>query len=100
MQTARVKISVSLPSELVARIDRAARAQTRSRSRVLEDWLRDASRTVAERELEAATVSYYESLTAEEDQEDAEMAAALSAKARHLRVDGGVAAGTRRRRKP
>jgi outer membrane receptor protein involved in Fe transport len=44
MATPRVKISVSLPRDLVARIDRTARAEARSRSRVLEGWLRASAR--------------------------------------------------------
>jgi metal-responsive CopG/Arc/MetJ family transcriptional regulator len=66
MGTPRVKISVSLPRDLVARIDRAARAEARSRSRVLEGWLRASARERAARELEAATIAYYESLTPED----------------------------------
>ena len=61
MQSRRVKISVSLPRDLVARIDRTARLEARSRSRVLESWLRATARESAARELEAATVEYYES---------------------------------------
>src|SRR5262249_26535892 len=87
MQMPRVKISVSLPRDLVARIDRAARAEARSRSRVLESWLRAAAQAGAARDREGATIAYYESLTLEERREDEAMAAALSAKARKLRVD-------------
>jgi len=99
MHAPRVKISVSLPSDLVARIDRVARAEARSRSRVLEAWLRRAAREGAERELEAATIAYYESLTPEEQRAEAAMASALSAAARRLRVDDPVPAGARRRRR-
>jgi metal-responsive CopG/Arc/MetJ family transcriptional regulator len=99
MHTPRVKISVSLPSDLVARIDRAARAEARSRSRVLEDWLRRAAREGAAQELEATTIAYYESLTPEEQREEAEMTSALSAAARRRRVDDPVPPGARRRRR-
>lgn len=91
MQGSRVKISVSLPRDLVARIDRAAGAEARSRSRVLEAWLRTAERERAARELEAATIAYYDSLTREERREEASMASALSAAAQRLRVDGSRA---------
>ena len=96
MQSRRVKISVSLPRDLVARMDRAARVEARSRSRVLEGWLRAAARESAARELEAATVEYYESLTAADRREDEAMAAASSAAARRLRVDDPPAARSRR----
>src|SRR5215510_4341448 len=88
MQPSRLKISVSLPSDLVDRIDQVARAESRSRSRVVESWLRSAATRGAERELEHATIAYYESQTAEESREDAAMAAALSRSARRLEVDG------------
>ena len=86
MESPRVKISVSLPRDLVARIDQAAREQTRSRSRVLEDWLRSGNRRGVERELELATAAYYDSLTPAEDGEDRAVAGALSRAARRLRV--------------
>ena len=99
MQSRRVKISVSLPRDLVARIDRTARVEARSRSRVLERWLGATARESAARELEAATVEYYESLTAADRREDEAMAVASSAAARRLRVDDPPVAGSRRRRR-
>jgi len=95
MQSRRVKISVSLPRDLVARIDRTARVEARSRSRVLEGWLLATARQSAAREVEAATVEYYESLTATERREDAALAAASSAAARRLRIDDPPVAGSR-----
>jgi metal-responsive CopG/Arc/MetJ family transcriptional regulator len=103
MQSRRVKISVSLPHDLVARMDRTARVEARSRSRVLESWLRATARQTAARELEAATVEYYESLTAADRREDEAMAAASSAAARRLRVDDvpvGSRPPRRRTRRP
>jgi metal-responsive CopG/Arc/MetJ family transcriptional regulator len=99
MLVPRVKISVSLPSDLVARIDRMARAEARSRSRVLEDWLRATARGNAARELEAATIAYYESLSSEERREEEAIASASSVAARRLRVDDVPASGSRRRRR-
>jgi metal-responsive CopG/Arc/MetJ family transcriptional regulator len=98
MQSTRTKISVSLPRDLVARIDREARGASRSRSRVLEDWLRRASRGNATRELEEATVGYYDSLTADEDREDRALATALSSSARRLRIDDQAPRRRRSRR--
>jgi metal-responsive CopG/Arc/MetJ family transcriptional regulator len=97
MPAPRVKISVSLPSDLVARIDRAARSEARSRSRVLEGWLRASARETAARELEAATIAYYESLTPEDRYEDEAMASASSRAARHLSIDDSSGSGSRRR---
>jgi metal-responsive CopG/Arc/MetJ family transcriptional regulator len=95
MQSRRMKISVSLPRDLVARMDRAARVEARSRSRVLEGWLRATARQSAAREVEAATVEYYQSLTASDRREDEAIAAASSAAARRLRVDDPPMAGSR-----
>jgi metal-responsive CopG/Arc/MetJ family transcriptional regulator len=99
MRNPRVKISVSLPSDLVARIDDTARAEVRSRSRVLEGWLRATARERAARDLEAATIAYYESLTPEDRREDEAIASASSRAARRLRIDDSPASGSRRRRR-
>lgn len=99
MPPPRVKISVSLPRDLVARIDTAARSQDRSRSSVLEGWLRASARERASRELEAATIAYYESLTPEERHEDEAMATASSRASRGLRIDDAGPEAPRRRRK-
>jgi metal-responsive CopG/Arc/MetJ family transcriptional regulator len=98
LPTSRIKISVSLPRDLVARIDSAARAEARSRSRVLEGWLRATSQDRAARELEAATIAYYEGLTADDRREEEAMARASSRAARRLRVDDASRSGPRRRR--
>ena len=99
MQDGRVKISISLSRDLVDRIDRAARAEARPRSRILEDWLRTTARENAARDLEEATIAYYVSLTAEDRGENAAMAAASSKAARRLAVDEAAAGKRRRRRK-
>ena len=93
-----MKISISLSRDLVARIDRAARAEARPRSRVLEDWLRTTARENAARDVEQATVAYYESLTPQDRRENAAIATASSKAARRLAVDE-VAAPRRRRRR-
>jgi metal-responsive CopG/Arc/MetJ family transcriptional regulator len=97
MQQGRIKLSVSLPRDLVARLDRAARAESRPRSRILESWLRRASEESAEREVEASTIAYYQALRPAEVREDAAMAASLSRSARRLDVDGPDPAPTRTR---
>lgn len=98
MRPSRIKISVSLPRDLVARIDSVARAEARSRSRVLEGWLRATSRDRAARELEAATIAYYESLTADDRREEEAMGRAASRAARRLRVDDPAGSASRRQR--
>ena len=100
MRSPRVKISVSLPRDLVAHIDRAARSEARSRSRVLEGWLRASARARAAQELEAATIAYYESLTPADRHEDEAMASASSRAARRLRLDDSPGSASRRKRRP
>ena len=96
--TPRVKISVSLPRDLVARIDREARSEARSRSRVLEGWLSASARERVGRELEAATIAYYESLTPEDRREEDAIGSASSRAARRLRIDDPARPGSHRRR--
>jgi metal-responsive CopG/Arc/MetJ family transcriptional regulator len=95
----RLKISVSLPRDVVASIDRAARMEARSRSRVLEGRLRAIARERAVRELEAATIAYYESLTPDDRQEEARIAAAAAAASRRLAIDDIRGSGSPRRRR-
>jgi metal-responsive CopG/Arc/MetJ family transcriptional regulator len=95
----RVKISVSLPRDLVARIDHAARSEARSRSRVLEGWLRASARETAARELEGATIAYYESLMPEDRREEDAIGSASSRAARRLPIDDVARPGSPRRRR-
>ena len=65
---------------------RSGLTQVRAR-RVLGGGLSATERQSAARDLEAATVEYYEGLTAADRREDEAMAAASSVAARRLRVD-------------
>jgi hypothetical protein len=68
---AKLKLSVTLPPDLVALIDRAASgAPGGNRSAVIERWLREASRHEAQRALARATIDYYQSLSPEKRAED------------------------------
>lgn len=84
--TGRRRVTVTLPGDLLARIDREAGRG--SRSRVIEQWLREAARARVGRRLEEDTIAYYESLTADERAEDTALAKALGRAARRNRVDG------------
>ena len=86
---AKLKLSVTLPPDLVARIDCAAEGMPGgSRSAVIERWLRAACRVEAGRALARATVDYYQSLTAEERAEDEEWSRFSAA---HATWDDGAA---------
>jgi Arc/MetJ-type ribon-helix-helix transcriptional regulator len=61
---AKLKLSVTLPPDLVASIDReVGRVPGGTRSAVIERWLRAAARQEAHRALERATVDYYRDLS-------------------------------------
>jgi Arc/MetJ-type ribon-helix-helix transcriptional regulator len=69
--TRRVKISVSLPADLVERIDRqVARRPGGTRSGVMEEWLRRAARADAHQELDRAIEAYYRDLREDERADD------------------------------
>lgn len=96
MKTARkAKVSVTLGQDLLAVIDRRAAAGA-TRSEVIEEWLRLAALEHARRELDAATVSYYEGRTAEQQAEDESLAAFSTRVSRERDLD--LKRRTRRRR--
>lgn len=64
------KVSVSLPTDLLAEIDAEAAQTSRSRSQIFEVWLRLAARRRAAAKLERDTLAYYTSRTAEQEAED------------------------------
>lgn len=70
MKAARkAKVSITLGRDLLAAIDRRA-VKGATRSEVIEEWLRLAALAQARRDLDAATVAYYENRTAEQQAED------------------------------
>jgi hypothetical protein len=84
----RVKISISLPADLIADVDRRAKTlQSGGRSRVIETWLRRGSRAQAEADLRGAVVAYYAGRTVQEAAEDEALSRALSAASRRLVID-------------
>jgi metal-responsive CopG/Arc/MetJ family transcriptional regulator len=98
MTTARkLKISISLDATLLDAVDRRAAAQKTTRSAIMEQWIRSASRQADLQRLEEETAAYYDSLTPMEKAEDAEWAAFASRSARKLVIDD-AAEPTRRKR--
>jgi mRNA-degrading endonuclease toxin of MazEF toxin-antitoxin module len=82
----KLKLSITLSEDLVARIDREA-LETGNRSSVVERWLRRAERLEAATELERATIAYYQSLTRGERAEEEAISAASARAARRLQID-------------
>lgn len=65
------KVSLSLPADLVAWIDRqVARKRGGTRSGVVEQAVRGWARRSAAKDIEDATVAYYQAMTASEKDED------------------------------
>ena len=91
----KVKLSISLSADVLAAVDREARKRSEPRSAVIEGWLRTAARESAEASLASEVIAYYNTLTAEERREDAQVSAALTAAAK--RVDYRDAPKTGRR---
>lgn len=88
MKERKAKVSVTLSREILERVDQQAKRERGTRSSIMESWLAQAARRQAERDLEADTIAYYESLTAEERTEDDTLSRALTAAARRLDIDG------------
>jgi metal-responsive CopG/Arc/MetJ family transcriptional regulator len=84
-----MKISVSLPRDLVAAVDDQARqaGPPANRSAVIEAWLRQGARRHEEQRLEDEVVAYYRSLDSEARAEDRAIGKATSRAARRLTID-------------
>ena len=87
----KAKVSVALPRDLLEEIDEEAAQTSRSRSQILEIWLRLARRrraglTAAEK-LEQDTLAYYASRTAEQAAEDEALSQASLRAARKRKID-------------
>lgn len=78
---------MSLPTELVRRLDRQSRAQGASRSGVAERWLRAGERQASLFSLEQELENYYAQPL---DKEEAELTAALGKAARETTAHGDV----------
>jgi len=71
MTQPRHKVSLSLPADLVAWIDRqAARQRGATRSGIVERAVRSWARRSAAKDIEDATVAYYQAMTSADHRED------------------------------
>ena len=84
----RVKVSLSLPEDLVASVDRRARSEPDgTRSAVVEALLRSGERALAEADLRSEVIAYYASLDSDERRENEAIARASSRAAHRLDVN-------------
>ena len=83
----KTKVSVSLPRDLLEEIDDEAAQTSRSRSQILEVWLRLAARRRAAAKLERDTLAYYTSRTSEQKAEDEALSRASLRAARKREID-------------
>jgi metal-responsive CopG/Arc/MetJ family transcriptional regulator len=87
MKAARkAKVSVTLDRDLLTVIDRRIEAGV-TRSEIIEAWLRLAALAHARRELDAATVAYYEGRTTGQQADDESLAAFSTRASRELDLD-------------
>jgi metal-responsive CopG/Arc/MetJ family transcriptional regulator len=99
MTTARkLKISISLDADVLDAVDRRAARERKTRSAIMEQWLRSASRQADLQRLEEETASYYDSLSPREKAEDAAWTKAAAKSFKKLDIDGPPLKGPRRRR--
>jgi hypothetical protein len=84
----KVKLSVTLSSDLVKAIDGEAAARAgRTRSSVLEAWLRRAEHAARVREVEEAVAAYYDARDDEAREDDDALSSALSTATRRVQFD-------------
>lgn len=83
----KTKVSVSLPRDLLEKIDEEAERTSRSRSQIFEVWLRLAARRRAAAQLEQDTLACYASRTAEQEIEDEALSRASLRAARKRKLD-------------
>ena len=93
----KLKISISLDADVLDAVDRRAAAEKTTRSAIMEQWLRHASRQTDLRRLEEETAAYYDALTPRERADDAEWADFASRSARKLVIDEPAENKPRRR---
>jgi len=89
-------VTVSLPSNLLATVDREARGSALSRSAVMEAWLEYGRKRKIARDLDAEIEAYYGSLSGPERAEDEALAEASLRAAAELEIDGPPARSRRR----
>lgn len=90
----RIRVTVSLPSDLVRRLDLYSRAHGASRSGMAERWLRAGERQASLVELERELETYY---SRSMDGEEAALGAALGRAARETASEGPSRRPPRRR---
>lgn len=84
----KIKLSITLPADLVDRIDAAAeRVGSSNRSAIIEQWLRRGARARALDALHEETLTYYASRDSGTTAADDRLGRALGAQAQRLRYD-------------
>jgi metal-responsive CopG/Arc/MetJ family transcriptional regulator len=93
--TPKLKVSLTLDADLVALVDRSAERRNRTRSRIVEEWLRLGAQDSSSNRIDEATAAYYRRLSAVHDAAEENLSRALSSAARRVDYDD---ARPRRRR--
>jgi predicted transcriptional regulator len=74
MSLRKVRVTITLSRDIVERVDRFAANASRSRSGVIDEWLRRAARGQAISDLDSAIAAYYETQSPVEEKEVREWA--------------------------
>lgn len=93
MKKLRTRVTVSLPRELVRKIDQSSRELRISRSRLIEEWLDSAARGRRARELDQELERYYSQLSREERAEELRLARASAKASRRVMLDADEKGG-------
>lgn len=93
MKKVRTRVTVSLPRELVQRIDRSSRELRVSRSRLIEDWLAAGALAGRRRELDEELQRYYAQQPEQQRAEDLSLSRASAKASRRVRIDADEKVG-------
>jgi hypothetical protein len=95
MSNVKVKLSVTVSSEVLALVDKDVRKQKGTRSAVIEQWLFRAAGVSTRDSIDDATATYYRSLTP--TREDSQLSRALSKAAKRIAFDDPLSEPIRRK---
>jgi metal-responsive CopG/Arc/MetJ family transcriptional regulator len=99
MSTAKAKVSLTIASDLLDRIDREAARLGTTRSALVEQYVRSAANRAAERSLDEMTAAYYASVTDDDAAETEAIARASSRAAKRITYDVPARGAMRRPRR-
>lgn len=95
----KLKVSLTLSSDLLALVDKDAAKRGETRSGVIDQWLRRAAKESTTNAIHDATVKYYQSLTPEDAADNEAWARTSSEAAKRVNYDDVVKPASRKKRR-